>query len=272
VSTIQTTDGVSVFVEDTGEGATVVLISGFGMDHTLWRGSAAALRRAGLRVLAVDLRGHGSSAKPLSGYDIDTLARDIRDVLSSSGISPVVIVGHSFGGQVALALAADSPNLVQALVLVGSNGVRASRSDDFPFGAPLEVVLPAALAAERDDREGARRASIANSFAHPPTPELLESLVAVSLRMPSHAALACYESMFTADLIDRMPAVRQPVLQIIGAADPAHSARGARWLRENLVNSTLVELPDCGHFPMLEQPTLFEAVLGEFIASQLADL
>ncbi len=84
--------------------------------------------------------------------------------------------------------------------------------------------------------------------------------------MPSWAAVACYRSMLTTDLLADIPRVTQPVLQIIGETDPVHSAKGARWLRRQLHNATLVEIPDCGHYPMLEAADAFDTALAQFLS------
>jgi pimeloyl-ACP methyl ester carboxylesterase len=57
------------------------------------------------------------------------------------------------------------------------------------------------------------------------------------------------------------------VLQIIGALDPVHSAKGARWLQQQLPDATLMEIPDCGHYPMLEAPDAFESALLKFVSA-----
>jgi non-heme chloroperoxidase len=57
------------------------------------------------------------------------------------------------------------------------------------------------------------------------------------------------------------------VLQIIGSIDPVHSAKGARWLQQQLPNSTLLEIPDCGHYPMLEAADAFDAALVKFLGA-----
>jgi pimeloyl-ACP methyl ester carboxylesterase len=85
--------------------------------------------------------------------------------------------------------------------------------------------------------------------------------------MPSWAATACYRTLLTADLLADIPRVTQPVLQIIGVADPVHSAKGARWLQQQLPDATLVEIPDCGHYPMLEEPDAFESALLKFVSA-----
>lgn len=258
-------DGVRIHLQEHGNGPTAVLISGFGLDHELWDRQVRVLTERGVRVLCVDQRGHGFSDKPLHGYGVDRLAADLITVLSQVGVDGATVVGHSFAGQVAFRAAARAPELVARLVLVGSNAVRASRGNGFPFGAPPERMLEAMLADEHDNRLAARYRTIASGFGNEPDARLVDWLVRSSLRMPSWAAVACYRSLLTTDLLADIPRVTQPVLQVIGAIDPVHSAKGARWLQQQLHDATLVEIPDCGHYPMLEAADAFDAALLKFV-------
>jgi non-heme chloroperoxidase len=267
VAFVDVDDGVRIHVQDLGDGPALALISGFGLDHELWDRQVRVLTDRGLRVLCVDQRGHGFSDNPLHGYDIERLAADLVAALDRLEVGGATVVGHSFGGQVAFRAAATAPELVTALVLVGSNGVRASRSEGFPFGGPPEPLLESMLADEHANRVGARYRTIASAFAHEPDPRTVDWLVRCSLRMPSWAAAASYRSLLTTDLLADIPRVIQPVLQIVGATDPVHSAKGARWLQQQLHDATLVEIPDCGHYPMLEAPDAFESALLKFIAA-----
>ncbi|TAM65629.1 alpha/beta hydrolase [Mycobacterium sp.] len=264
---VEVDDGVRIHVQDLGDGPAVVLISGFGLDHELWDRQARVLTEHGLRVLCVDQRGHGFSDNPLQGYDVDRLAADLVTALQRLEIDSATVVGHSFGGQVAFRAAATATELITGLVLVGSNGVRASRSEGFPFGGPPGPLLEGMVADEHADRVGARYRTIGSAFAHEPNPRTVDWLVRCSLRMPSWAAVACYRSLLTTDLLADIPRVTQPVLQIIGVVDPVHSAKGARWLQQQLPDATLIEIPDCGHYPMLEAPDAFETALLKFVTA-----
>lgn len=261
---------VSLHVQDLGEGPAVVFLAGFGLDHRVWDAQVRLLSPSH-RVVCVDQRGHGRSDAPLDGYDVSRLADDLLEVLDQLEINRCSLVGWSFGGQVAFQAASRKPEVVERVVLIGSNGVRASRSPTFPFGRPPEVMLPSLVAAEERDRLAARRSTIESGFATPPAPALLDFLVRCSLAMPSWAAVACYGSMLGTDLTDVLPSFRMPVHQIIGAADPVHSAKGARWLRERLPSGRLVELDGVGHYPMFENPAAFDSALSMLLTGAPQD-
>jgi pimeloyl-ACP methyl ester carboxylesterase len=258
-------NGVRLYVQDVGDGPPVVLVAGFGLDHQAWDRQVRVLAGR-YRVICVDQRGHGRSDKPLGGYEVERLALDLKYALDRTGVRECALVGWSFGGQVAFKAAADDPERIRSLVLVGSNAVRASRGPEFPFGVPPEKLEPALVADERDNRIRARRATLASGFASPPDDDTLRWLLGRSLRMPSWAAVACYRSMLYTDLTPDLPRVAVPVLQVIGSADPVYSAKGARWLNQRLPDARLAEIDGCGHYPMIEAPEEFDAVLLRFLA------
>lgn len=267
MSHIEVEPGVRLFVQDLGAGPPVVLVAGFGLHHQVWDRHVSLFTARGHRVVCIDQRGHGLSDKPLHGYEVTRLAEDLVRVLDELDVTGATLVGWSFGGQSAFKAASLTPGRVARLVLVGSNAVRASRSDDFPFGRPAEELLGPLIEGELKDRMGSRRQGIAGAFASEPDPHLLDWLADCSMQMPSWAGVACYRSMLESDLVADIPSVQIPVLQVVGTADPVFSVKGARWLNERLADATLVELDGCGHYPMFEQPARFDDALLSFIDS-----
>lgn len=262
---VEVEPGIEVFVQDLGQGRPVVLLPGFGLDHQVWDAQVRRLAGAGHRSVCIDLRGTGESDKPLGGYEIERLGRDVGTVIEELDLKDATIAGWSFGGQVAFRVAATMPERISQLVLICSNGVRASSSEAFPFGRPPEELEPPLIGGEKSGRPVARRGTIGNAFHGKPDPLTLDWLVGISLQMPSWAAVASYRSMLRSDLIADIPSVKVPVLQIFGGSDPAHSRKGAAWLNEQLADARMVQLDDCGHFPMFEVPEAFDAAFLEFV-------
>ena len=105
-----------------GAGETVLLIHGLAGSSNTWQAIQPAL--AGTHdVLAPDLLGHGESAKPMGDYSLGAFASGLRDLLAVLDVPSATIVGHSFGGGVAMQLAYQHPELCDRLVLVGSGGL-----------------------------------------------------------------------------------------------------------------------------------------------------
>ena len=112
-------DGVGLHARDWGgDGTPVVLLHGLASNARIWDGVAQRLAGAGMRVVALDQRGHGESEQPASGYDFATVGRDLAAALDALGLARPVLVGHSWGANVALQYAAERSEAVAGLVLV----------------------------------------------------------------------------------------------------------------------------------------------------------
>jgi pimeloyl-ACP methyl ester carboxylesterase len=112
-------DGISLHARDWGgSGQAVVLLHGLASNARIWDGVASRLAGAGLRVIALDQRGHGAADQPASGYDFATLGRDLDAALTALELERPVLAGHSWGANVALQFAAERPGTLAGLVLV----------------------------------------------------------------------------------------------------------------------------------------------------------
>src|SRR4051812_30101546 len=105
-----------------GSGPAVLLLHGLGCDHRTWLPVIDALSRH-YTVIAPDLLGHGRSDKPRADYSVGGFANGMRDLLTVLGIDRATIVGHSFGGGVAMQFAYQFPESVERAVLVSSGGL-----------------------------------------------------------------------------------------------------------------------------------------------------
>ena len=112
-------DRVGLHARDWGGGGqAVLLLHGLASNARIWDGVASRLAGAGLRVAALDLRGHGDSDQPDHGYDFASVARDLAAALAGLGLERPVLVGHSWGANVALQFAAERAGALAGLALV----------------------------------------------------------------------------------------------------------------------------------------------------------
>ena len=101
---------------------TMVFIHGFGGRATQWKYQLHKFSGAN-RVIGIDLRGHGLSDKPRTGYSMAEIKSDLQSTLDALGVSePFVLAGHSFGGAVATEFAAANPERVSHLILIACAG------------------------------------------------------------------------------------------------------------------------------------------------------
>lgn len=105
----------------------VLLIHGLASAAAIWDLVAPRLAEKGRQVYALDQRGHGESDKPATGYDFATIVADDRAVIDALALPQAIVVGHSWGGAVALNLAATYPDRVAALVLVDGGFMELAR-------------------------------------------------------------------------------------------------------------------------------------------------
>ena len=87
-----------LYYTDVGEGQPVVLIHGWPLSHRMWERQINALVDAGYRCIAYDRRGFGDPGKPAGGYDYDTFASDLNDLILGLDLNDAVLVGFSMGG------------------------------------------------------------------------------------------------------------------------------------------------------------------------------
>lgn len=139
---------------DTHTQVPMVLVHGLASNALLWEGAAVELVRLGHLVTAIDLRGHGLSDKPDSGYEISNVARDLAGLLRAigeRGVHRSVVVGQSWGGNVVIELAHTHPELVRGVCAVDGGFLELQRH--FPEWEECVVALrPPAIAGMRADQ------------------------------------------------------------------------------------------------------------------------
>jgi len=132
---------------DAAAAPVALFVHGWACSAFSWHRNLRAVADAGVRAIAIDLKGHGLSDKPLdeAGYTLPAMARHLCDVLDALGLDRAMLVGHSMGGAIALRAAIDVPQRVSRLVLAAPVGFGAiSMMRVVPWLAPpaVEAALP----------------------------------------------------------------------------------------------------------------------------------
>lgn len=94
----ENSNDISLYYEDHGSGQPIILIHGWPLNHRMWDLQVDSLVNAGFRVIAYDRRGFGQSSKPYIGYDYNTLAADLKDLIKQLKLKKVILAGFSMGG------------------------------------------------------------------------------------------------------------------------------------------------------------------------------
>ena len=257
-----------------GEGPVLLLLHGLGCDHTTWAPVIRDLARH-YTVVAPDLLGHGASAKPRADYSVGGYANGMRDLLTVLGIDKVTVVGHSFGGGVAMQFAYQFPERTERMILVASGGfgpevtpmIRAVTLPGFHQAmgvATLPIVRHLGKAGLRAlsrtgmsaTRDLAEVAEIYESFRDP------RARAAIA-----HVVRSCVDTKGQiVTMVDRAYLTQaMPMLVVWGTDDhviPAEHAENAARIAPGAV----VEIvPNSGHFPHKDHPDRFVKLVGDFI-------
>jgi len=149
---ITTRDGTDLYVKDWGSGRPVILVHGWPLNADSWDVQAMALADHGLRAIAYDRRGFGRSGQPWTGYDYDTLADDLADVMAATGADhDATIVGFSMGGgEIARYMSRHGGKGVVAAGLISSVVPYMLKTDDNPDGTPADDLAAIGEGIEKD--------------------------------------------------------------------------------------------------------------------------
>ncbi|MDB5783677.1 alpha/beta fold hydrolase [Caballeronia mineralivorans] len=152
MDTIKTKDGTEIFYKDWGTGKTVVFSHGWPLNADAWDAQMLFLVQKGYRVIAHDRRGHGRSAQPGKGNDMDTYADDLAAVLDALDVKDAMLVGHSTGGgEVTRYIGRHGTGRVSKAVLIGAVPPLMLKTEANPGGLPKDVFdgIRAGVAADR---------------------------------------------------------------------------------------------------------------------------
>ncbi|PVE21595.1 alpha/beta hydrolase [Microvirga sp. KLBC 81] len=137
---ITTKDGTEIYYKDWGRGQPVLFSHGWPLSADMWEYQMLHLARHGYRAVAFDRRGFGRSSQPWDGYDYDTFADDIAQLIEHLDLQDVVLVGFSMGGgDVVRYLTRHGSGRVAKLVLISAVTPFFIKSEDHPDGVPSEV-------------------------------------------------------------------------------------------------------------------------------------
>ncbi|WP_213881133.1 alpha/beta hydrolase [Pseudomonas sp. dw_358] len=140
MSTFITTDNTEIYFKDWGTGKAVLFSHGWPLDGDMWDSQMTYLASRGYRTIAFDRRGFGRSSQPWEGYDYDTFADDIHQLIEHLQLTEVTLVGFSMGGgDVARYIARHGSAKVAGLVLLGAVTPIFIKTDDHPEGVDPAV-------------------------------------------------------------------------------------------------------------------------------------
>lgn len=262
---------IELYYEDLGAGQPVVLIHGFPLSGQSWEKQTSVLIENGFRVITYDRRGFGKSDKPSKGYDYDTFAADLNELMTKLDLQDAVLVGFSMGtGEVTRYLSKYGSARVAKAALLGALQPFLLKTDDNPEGVPQEVFdgikeniikdRPSFFTGFFDnffntDKLGGTRI----------TDEAVKMSWNVAVQSSAIATLACVDTWLT-DFRADVKKIDVPTLLVHGDADrilPFEST--AKRLPDMIADSRLVVIKDGPHAIGWTHSEEVNAALLEFL-------
>lgn len=244
-----------------GEGPLVVLVPGMADLRSSYRYLAPALIASGYTVATTDLRGHGDSDTAFSSYGDDATASDIIALIAELG-RPAVVVGNSLAAGAGVIAAADRPDLVAGLVLVGPF-VRN------PKQAPgMKTVMSLMMAPPWVASVWKAYLPSLYAGAKPADFDQYRDAVIARLRQPAYGRAFSQTVRQTDHAVAeaRLGEVTAPTLVVMGDRDPdfGDPVAEAGWIGSTL-NAEVTIVPEAGHYPQSQQPELTAAAILDFL-------
>ena len=259
-----------------GSGPALLLLHGLACDHTSWDPVIKDLAKR-YTVIAPDLLGHGLSDKPRADYSLGGYANGMRDLLTVLGVERVTVVGHSFGGGVAMQFAYQFPERTERMILLAPGGFGPEVSPfikliQAPGWEPLMHLLTqpgirhVSTAAMRTlassgvgrARDLAEVADIMESWKDPRTRFAIRHLVRAVIDWKGQIVTMTDRAYLTETM---------PMLVIWGRDDQVLPVRHVNTAASLASQAVTEVFPNSGHFPHKDHPDRFVKVVNHFMKS-----
>jgi pimeloyl-ACP methyl ester carboxylesterase len=253
-------ENARVVYEDAGDGMPLMLIHGFAEDSWIWSAFTNKLKDQ-YRVIVPDLPGSGESGlhTPLS---ISSMADAMAALLKSEKISEAVIIGHSMGGYIALALAEKYPDMIHALGLFHSTAFADSEEKKNSRRKNIKFIQSHGSA---DFIKQSLPALFSEGFKSRHE-KAVTDLIDMYKKFNPKALVAYYEAMIDRpDRTEVLKTIQKPVLLIIGKHDTAIAFDDSLKLCHLPSLSYIHILENSGHMGMLEEPALSYEIVDNFL-------
>lgn len=247
--------GVNLHYRQSGSGSPVILMHGWGCDLN----ALNLFERVGTEhntVYNLDLPGFGQSTEPPTAWGIEEYTVLLEEFVNALGLENPVVLGHSFGGRVALLYASRNP--VKRLVLVDAAGVKPRRTLKYYFKVfsykLAKWIYPALVGREKAKEKIEQMRSRRGSYDYANSSPMMRQVMV---------------KVVNSDLRHVMPRIKAPTMLIWGENDTATPMRDARIMKKLIPDAGLVSFPGAGHFSFIDNPYQSAATFRRFIAPDL---
>lgn len=261
-------NGIQISFDDTEFGSTkipLVFLHGHGFDRSMWDFQKQALRGPH-RIITYDLRGHGRSEKPVTGYGLEEEIKDLKDLLDVSKTPKAHLIGLSRGGRIALGFAATHPDRVASIITMGAGYDMARHAPEFAEqNAQIVATLKSeGLRAAKTYRMG--MPFFASAMAKEDVAARMDQLT-LSYTGPHWLDENPPEDP---SLVDMVSAITAPALIMVGDQDLSGFQACAKELSEKIPGAEEQVVPGVGHMMNLEAPETITETITAFLAKASA--
>jgi pimeloyl-ACP methyl ester carboxylesterase len=203
-----------------------------------------------MHVVAISMRGHGNSGKAGDDFSVKSMSDDIIRLVEARKWKQVSLLGHSMGGVIAMQTAMDHPELVQRLILVGTDpfyGDNTGMSEFMQAVETLEDPVPRQFSLDFQ----------LSTIVQPIEESFLDELVAESEKLSAKNWQLCLRSILKTDLRSRLPELNMPVTVFWGEKDAVCDIAGQQEMWQGIQQVNLIKFAGIGHALHWEAPVEF---------------
>lgn len=248
-------DGQLVHYDVSGDGSPIILMHGWGCRASTLA-SVAKVAEQTHTVYNIDFPGFGDSPEPPHVWGVEEYTHLVERFIEVLGLNNPALLGHSFGGRVAILY--SSRHKADRIVLVDAAGLRPKRKLSYYLKVYsfklmkmiFKLVFGEEGAKKHIEKQRARRGSADYASASPRMRAILSKVV-------------------NEDLSHCLPLITAPTLLIWGENDTATPLTDAKRMERNIPDAGLVSFPGCGHYSFLDNPVQFAATLNSFLSAEI---
>lgn len=215
----------------------LVFLHGWQSNAQIWTEVMTKLSKYPIRLIAVDLPGFGKSQPPKTAFGVGEYADIVKAFLEKLGLSKVIVIGHSFGGRIAIKLSTKDPEMIQKLVLIDAAGFKNAKIFN-----KLKILA----------------AKTVKPLFSLPLLKQLKTTAYKAIGASDYAAAGSLKEIFAKtineDLTDCLPKIKAPALLIWGSLDKETPLSFGQLMNQLIPNSKLVIFDGAGHFSFLDEP------------------
>lgn len=266
---VSVTDDVELFYQDLGDGPVVILIHGGCMSYRVWESQVCALLEEGFRVITPDLRGHGSSDKPVSPYTAEMYAADITAFADALGIDTFALVGWSLGATVVSTFASTFADRLNKLVLVSSSIFHSIAPESPGENRNSDLPIEKMLTNQRRNRPQGMERFVSGMFCSDVDEWMIQWLWSIGMQTPMRVAVKTLEIYISPESDTIRAAIANldvPGAIFHGAQDRSATIAEAESIATKLLSDgKFVSFEESGHVPFIEESRKFNNELVKFL-------